>query len=132
MSITITNRQAWAARDGLKVLATASLNAKVAYRVFKLAQRIDAILEPVEKVRAQLVDKYVKRDEAGKQVPGENPGTVVLSDPDAFTKDMNDVLDATEAHILGDGYEPLTLDMLGDATLPPAAFAQLGPLFSDS
>lgn len=71
-----------------------------AYELRKFAKELDSKLAVYNESRTALINQYAAVDEEGKQVPGEQPGTVNIAkeNVEAFNKDMLELMAQEEKY----------------------------------
>lgn len=131
MSMELKNNELLEAVGALRDLAGEKLPVRTSLKLLRLIRSVEAAVEIVDKVRQQIVQRHVRRDEAGNPMPmlGEDgapqEGMVMLSDPGAFHREMEELLQAAtpvEA-------SPLDPEELGEEMrVSPQALLRLGPL----
>jgi len=83
----------------LNQLIELDINASAAFRLTRIIKYISSIVEDKLKSERKIYDKWIQKDESGNPiVPKDeqgNPisGSVSISDMNAFTKEMTDLLD---------------------------------------
>lgn len=100
MSIKLKNGQLSADTiDALNKMIDLDINASVAFRLTRIIKELSSIVDDKVKMERRILDKYTQKDENGLPVqPIGNdgqivPGAVNITDMEAFSKEMNDLMD---------------------------------------
>lgn len=85
--------------EALNILIDLDINASSAFRLTRIIKEITSIVEDKLKMEKRILEKWVERDDNGDPVQAKdssgNPieGAVNISDVDAFTLEMTNLLD---------------------------------------
>lgn len=123
MSITINNKQVAVSYNALAYLSNSvALPAKPGFQIGHAMRLVEPAFKAYEEQRLKLVQKFVKRDDAGTIVekPGQ-PGQAEIADQAGFDAELKD-LQSAEVTI---AVSEVTLDSLGDVQVPPFVFGAL-------
>jgi len=100
MSIILKNSQLNDETIGaLNMLIDLDINATAAFRLTRIIKELSSILEDKIKMEKRVLDKWTVKDEAGNPTPAKDDagniveGAVNISDSDAFSKEMSDLLE---------------------------------------
>lgn len=93
-------------------LASLDLPAKASYAIKKALRKATDEFKDLDAARTALVEKYAKKDADGKAVPTEDGRGVQLTDPEAFTRDFQELL---AQDVTLQGVWTVTYVELGDA-----------------
>lgn len=96
------------ASEALKKVAAISLPAKTSYRLMRLAKKFDSEIKTFDAKRFELLKKYGEETAEKKGYYQIKPENV-----EVFSKEMEGVV-SEEVEL---DYEPITLDMFGEAKL---------------
>jgi hypothetical protein len=83
----------------LNQLIELDINASAAFRLTRIIKHISSIVEDKLKSERRIYDKWIQRDESGNPVIPKDEqgdpiqGSVSISDMNAFTKEMTDLLE---------------------------------------
>jgi hypothetical protein len=83
----------------LNQLIELDINASAAFRLTRIIKHISSIVEDKLKSERKIYDKWIQRDESGNPVIPKDEqgdpiqGSVSISDMNAFTKEMTDLLE---------------------------------------
>jgi len=92
------NAELLAASAALEDLAEKELPVRVAFQLARLARAQAGPLEDLQSVQQKLVDRFTQRHADGRPVEGKDrdgnpqPGTVAVSDPAEFGREMETLL----------------------------------------
>lgn len=103
----------------LNVLMNGNLPIKTSYALLKVFDSVVEHQKYFEDIRLKLLDKYGKKDEAGKLLTNEAKSEYVLTDRPAFDKEYGDLL-SLEVDI-----SKIPLSYLAEAKLSPAMLSTL-------
>jgi len=84
--------------NSLNTLIEQDINATAAFKLIRIIKFISSIVEDKIKAEKLIFDKWSQKDENGDQLRAKDddgvdiPDTVLLSDIDAFSKEMSDLL----------------------------------------
>ncbi len=100
MSITLKNSQL---NDdtitALNMLIDLDINAQAAFRLMRIIKELSSILDDKIKMEKRILEKWTAKDEAGNPTTAKDEagnvieGAVNISDSDAFSKEMNALLE---------------------------------------
>lgn len=100
MSIVVKNSQLNDdAIRSLNELIEMDINATAAFRLSRIVKEISSIVEDKMKMEKKILDKWTAKDADGSALPAKDEagnvieGAVTITDPDAFTKEMSDLMD---------------------------------------
>lgn len=135
MKIETTNGTVFQAAQAVARLASCKMPGTVAIKVMRLARVLGPEAEALEGARKAVLDRYVLRDDDGKEVPERDaqnrvmPGRVLLKDKAAYWSEVDKIMnDASELDVT-----PLRLsDVESIADVEPEVLIGLGPFFVDS
>lgn len=113
--LTTTNLVLTQSAEAISALLALKLPVKIAYRLAKIARKLQKALDVYGDTRKALIDRHTLLDDDNKPVPGPTPDAVLLADPLAFAKDAAE-LDAITIEF---DFEPLPLALLGDSAVEP-------------
>lgn len=115
MSIVVKNSQLNDETiSALNYLIDMDINASTAFRLTRIIKEISSIVEDKVKMEKRILDKWTVKDDEGNAVAAKDeqgnviPGAVNIKDPDAFTKEMSDLMEL-ENEI---GFEKISFDSL--------------------
>lgn len=82
----------------LNELIDMDINAKLAFRLMRIIKEVSSLVEDKLKLEKKIFNKYLEKDEEGNPVQAKDEngdtiqGAVRISDPDAFNKEMFDLM----------------------------------------
>jgi hypothetical protein len=140
MVVKVTIAQVRTAIEGIGSFMEAKLPARLAFQLVTLVTELESKLVAAQKVQKQLAETYGKRDAEGQLVVGtddkgnEIPESFVLADPDAFAKEMQELLDSevevTTTLSRSEIETALTREDV-DAVIRPSDILRLGSFLTD-
>lgn len=139
--VTFKNSELLSAVQGLNRLMQEKMPVKLSLKTTRIAKVVNGEAESIDKVIKEVRERYTEKDSAGKPIVpvdkdgNELTGSIKLSDPKAYEKEVTELLEDTvtvevERLTLAD----LTLkDAKGkERELEPFIFFHLGPLFVEN
>lgn len=134
MPFTVKNSQlSTEAINSLNTIMDKDINASAAFKLLRITKFISSIVESKIKAEQIIFEKWSKKDENGKVICGQDengldiPDTIILSDLDAFSKEMSDLLNI-ENEI---PYEKINFEELEIKSLKVKDLAKIQFLFVD-
>ena len=89
----LKNKQIIDSVPALNRLAEQKLNAKTAYTIAKNIRELSALLEDVEKIKTQTINKWVEKDKKGEPIKDENQdNSYKLKKDNKLNEEMNELL----------------------------------------
>lgn len=80
--------------NALNEIGNKRLPAKVGFAIAKNQMELERIYKTYNAQREKLVDSYAQKDEEGNRVTAESPDQIMLTDPKAFAKELQELLEA--------------------------------------
>lgn len=85
--------------SALNSLVDMDINASAAFRLTRIYKELSSIVDDKNKMEKKIMEKWAARDEEGNistvldEQGNPIPGAVNITDPDAFTKEMSDLME---------------------------------------
>lgn len=119
---------------GLKEILVIALSARVAYRLAKFSLRIDKENSALEKTRATLLNKYVKKDKDGKWLEKLDSNGTPIGEYD-FAKGNKEKFGKEYSELVKEYIEidftPIRLKELGNAKIKTETLLKLGKIIGE-